>query len=88
MRSTFTPQVLGDVGFFGALYHLKGFRDPVLVAGTDNVGTKLKIAALADAWEGVGQDVADLSPAGNDGFRGANTGPDSADPTWEAEEGA
>ncbi len=57
VRSTFTPDVLGDVGFFGALYNLRNFHDPVLVAGTDNVGTKLKLAALAGSWESVGQDV-------------------------------
>ncbi len=56
-----------------------------------SVGVDVRSAGLIGYWdfdEGVGQDVADLSPAGNDGFRGANTGPDSADPTWEAEEGA
>ena len=31
VRSTFTPDVLGDVGFFGALYNLRNFHDPVLV---------------------------------------------------------
>jgi phosphoribosylformylglycinamidine cyclo-ligase len=46
IRSTFTPGVLGDVGGFGGLFRpdLSGFRDPVLVASTDGVGTKLKIA--------------------------------------------
>ena len=46
IRSTFTPEVLGDVGGFGGLFRpdLSGFREPVLVASTDGVGTKLKIA--------------------------------------------
>ena len=60
-RTTHTPQVLSNVGFLGALYHLTGFRDPVLVASTDNVGTKLKVAALAGAFESVGQDVVNQS---------------------------
>ena len=46
IRSTFTPGVLGDVGGFGGLFQpdLSGFREPVLVASTDGVGTKLKLA--------------------------------------------
>ncbi|GBD11758.1 Phosphoribosylformylglycinamidine cyclo-ligase [bacterium HR23] len=56
-RTTFTPGVLGDIGFFGGFFQVQGFRDPVLVAHTDGVGTKLKIAALLGRYEGVGQDV-------------------------------
>ena len=46
IRSTFTPGVLGDVGGFGGLFRpdLSAFREPVLVASTDGVGTKLKVA--------------------------------------------
>jgi phosphoribosylformylglycinamidine cyclo-ligase len=46
IRSTFTPGVLGDVGGFGGLFRpdLSGYREPVLVASTDGVGTKLKVA--------------------------------------------
>ena len=46
IRSTFTPGVLGDVGGFGGLFRpdLSGYREPVLVASTDGVGTKLKLA--------------------------------------------
>jgi phosphoribosylformylglycinamidine cyclo-ligase len=46
IRSTFTPGVLGDVGGFGGLFRpdFSGFREPVLVASTDGVGTKLRIA--------------------------------------------
>jgi len=61
------------------------------IAEVASVGVDPQSAGLVGYWnfdEGVGQQVLDLSPAGNDGFRGANTGPDSADPTWEAEEGA
>ena len=42
--TTHGPEVLGGVGGFGGLFELSGYRQPVLVAGTDNVGTKLKIA--------------------------------------------
>jgi phosphoribosylformylglycinamidine cyclo-ligase len=46
IRSTFTPGVLGDVGGFGGLFRpdFSAYRDPVLVASTDGVGTKLKVA--------------------------------------------
>src|SRR5690348_653956 len=45
-RKTFTPQVLAEIGSFGALYgpNLKGMRSPVLVSSADGVGTKLKVA--------------------------------------------
>ncbi|MCS7207602.1 MAG: phosphoribosylformylglycinamidine cyclo-ligase [Dehalococcoidia bacterium] len=56
-RSTFTPGVVGDIGFFGGFFRLEGFRRPILVAHTDGVGTKLKIAALLGRYQGVGQDV-------------------------------
>jgi phosphoribosylformylglycinamidine cyclo-ligase len=56
-RSTFTPGVVGDIGFFGAFFRLQGFRDPILVSHTDGVGTKLRIAALMGRFEEVGQDV-------------------------------
>ncbi len=60
------------------------------IADVASLGVDEQSAGLIGYWnfdEGVGQDVRDLSPAGNDGFRGANVGSDSADPTWEAEEG-
>jgi phosphoribosylformylglycinamidine cyclo-ligase len=56
-RSTFTPGVLGDIGGFGSLFRLSGFRDPVLVSHTDGVGTKLRIGALMDRFEGLGEDL-------------------------------
>ena len=45
-RSTFTSAVLSDIGSFGGLFRLEPgrFRDPVLVASADGVGTKLKVA--------------------------------------------
>ena len=55
-RSTHDERVLNEVGSFGALYHLGNYRDPVLVSGTDGVGTKLHLAVTHDALEGVGID--------------------------------
>lgn len=56
-RSTFTPGVLGDIGAFGALYKVTGYRDPVLVAHTDGVGTKLRVASLLGRYDTVGEDI-------------------------------
>ena len=55
--TTHGPEVLGGVGGFGGLFELSGYRQPVLVAGTDNVGTKLKIALAMGQFENLGQDV-------------------------------
>jgi len=43
-KTTYRPEVLGGVGFFGGLFELKGYQQPVLVSSVDGVGTKLKIA--------------------------------------------
>jgi len=53
------PQVLKGIGGFGSFFSLAGekFRDPVLVASSDGVGTKLKIAALAGKHDTVGIDA-------------------------------
>ena len=55
---TVTPGVVGDVGGFGGLFcpDLTGIRSPVLVSGTDGVGTKLKLAFLLDRLDTVGID--------------------------------
>ena len=55
--ATHGPEVLGGVGGFGGLFELSGYRRPVLVSGTDNVGTKLKIALAMRRFEGLGRDV-------------------------------
>ncbi|MCR4425902.1 MAG: phosphoribosylformylglycinamidine cyclo-ligase [Firmicutes bacterium] len=59
VRRTFTPGVLSDIGGFGGLFRLDvaQFRDPVLVAGTDGVGTKLKLAFALDRHDTVGIDA-------------------------------
>jgi phosphoribosylformylglycinamidine cyclo-ligase len=59
VKKTFGPEVLTGLGSFGSLFQpdLTGIRTPVLVAGTDGVGTKLKIAILMDRHDTVGQDL-------------------------------
>ena len=58
VKETFNSDVIGDLGSFGGLLRLSGqFESPVLVAGTDGVGTKLKIAFLMDRHDTVGQDL-------------------------------
>ncbi len=49
-------KVLNEVGGFGALYRLGEYKDPVLVSGTDGVGTKLHLSVAFDYPEGVGID--------------------------------
>lgn len=58
VKKTFTPNVLTGLGSFGSLFKLdvKDMKEPVLVAGTDGVGTKLKIAFLMEKHDTVGQD--------------------------------
>jgi len=59
VRSTFRPEVLTDIGGFGGLFRFdpKRYRDPVLVSGTDGVGTKLRIAFLTGRHDTVGVDL-------------------------------
>jgi phosphoribosylformylglycinamidine cyclo-ligase len=58
-RSTFGPQVLSDIGSFGGLYRLDTarFSEPVLVSSVDGVGTKLRVAFLANRHDTVGVDL-------------------------------
>ena len=56
-RTTFNTHVLGDIGFFGGLYQLGDYREPVLVSSTDGVGTKVRIASLLGRFESVGADL-------------------------------
>jgi len=59
VKSTHGPEVLGKIGGFGGLFraNFPGMRDPVLVASTDSVGTKVKIAFLTDKHDTVGADL-------------------------------
>ncbi len=54
---THGPEVLAGVGAFGALYSFAGYEDPVLVASTDPVGTKLKLAVMTGRYDGIGEDL-------------------------------
>lgn len=57
-KSTRRPEVLADVGGFAGLMRLPhGLEEPVLVSGTDGVGTKLKIAFAANKHDTIGQDL-------------------------------
>jgi len=59
VKSTFRPEVMTDIGGFGGLFSLNAskYKNPVLVSGTDGVGTKLKIAFMADCHDTVGIDL-------------------------------
>jgi len=58
VRSTYRPEVLGDIGSFGGLFSMPdGYDDPVLVAATDGVGTKIQVARAMDRWDTIGLDL-------------------------------
>jgi phosphoribosylamine--glycine ligase/phosphoribosylformylglycinamidine cyclo-ligase len=60
VRSTYGPQVLAGIGAFGGLFDaaaLKQMKNPVLVASTDGVGTKVKLAAASGRYRSIGQDI-------------------------------
>ncbi len=59
VKKTFRPEVMTDIGLFGALFKLdiKKYKEPVLVSGSDGVGTKLKIAFMMDRHDTVGIDL-------------------------------
>ena len=69
LRSTFGPRVIENPGGFGGLFSLnhdsklssKNYKDPVLVASTDGVGTKLKIAFMMDRHDTIGIDLVAMS---------------------------
>jgi phosphoribosylformylglycinamidine cyclo-ligase len=63
VRSTFRPEVVGDIGGFGGLFAVdwKRFRDPLLVSSTDGVGTKSKIAQLTGRLDSIGIDLVAMS---------------------------
>ncbi len=60
VRSTYRPEVIGDIGGFGGLFSaaaLRDMEDPVLVSGTDGVGTKIRLAQTLDRHDTVGIDL-------------------------------
>ena len=57
VRATYRAEVMGDLGGFGGLFALQKYNNPVLVSGTDGVGTKLKIAFMLDRHDTIGQDA-------------------------------
>jgi len=63
VRSTYRPEVLGDLGGFGGLFapNFSKYKEPVLVSGTDGVGTKLQIAFMTGKHGTIGQDVVAMS---------------------------
>ncbi|WP_206199308.1 phosphoribosylformylglycinamidine cyclo-ligase [Parasulfuritortus cantonensis] len=61
-RRTMRPEVLGGIGGFGALMELpKSYKEPVLISGTDGVGTKLKLAFQLNKHDTIGQDLVAMS---------------------------
>lgn len=61
-RRTMRPEVLAGIGGFGALFELsKKYKEPVLVSGTDGVGTKLKLAFALNRHDTIGQDLVAMS---------------------------
>ncbi|MFH1524128.1 MAG: phosphoribosylformylglycinamidine cyclo-ligase [Chloroflexota bacterium] len=60
VKSTYGPEVLAGIGAFGGLFDafaLKGMKAPVLVASTDGVGTKVKLAAQVGSYRSIGHDI-------------------------------
>ena len=60
VHDTYRPEVVGDIGGFGGLFSIaaaKSMDDPLLVSGTDGVGTKLKVAQMAGKHDTVGIDL-------------------------------
>ena len=61
-KRTMIPGVLASVGGFGAMFEIsKEYKNPVLVTGTDGVGTKLKLAFTLGRHDTVGQDLVGMS---------------------------
>lgn len=61
-KRTMRPEVMGGIGGFGALFEIsKKYKEPVLVSGTDGVGTKLKLAFHLNKHDTVGQDLVAMS---------------------------
>ena len=59
VRSTFRPEVMGDLGGFGGLFRFPSdrYREPILVSGTDGVGTKVTLARMMNRHDTIGIDL-------------------------------
>jgi phosphoribosylformylglycinamidine cyclo-ligase len=59
VRSTFRPEVVGDIGGFGGLFRFdpSRYRDPILVSSTDGVGTKAQVARMVGRFDTIGLDL-------------------------------
>lgn len=60
VRSTYRPEVIGDIGGFGGLFSLSAIKDmddPIMVSGTDGVGTKIELARLLNKHDSIGIDL-------------------------------
>ena len=60
VQSTYRPEVIGDIGGFGGLFSAAAFKDmedPIMVSGTDGVGTKLQLAQMIDRHDSCGIDL-------------------------------
>src|SRR5262245_5380222 len=58
IRATFRPEVESDIGDFGGLFRIPSkYKEPVMVATTDGVGTKLILAEMAKAHRSIAQDL-------------------------------
>jgi len=64
LKATYDDSGSDAIGYFGGLYRLVGYKDPVLVSSTDSVGTKLKVAFVMDRHDTVGHDI--VAHCGND----------------------
>ncbi len=63
VRSTFRPEVRGDIGGFGGLFAVdwKRYREPLIVSSTDGVGTKSEIARIVERYDTIGIDLVAMS---------------------------
>src|ERR1051325_6027423 len=61
VRSTHGPHVVGEFGAFAGMFHLEGVRDPLLVASTDGVGSKVLLGLQLGCYDVLGRDLVNLS---------------------------
>lgn len=64
VKSTYSDQVVLDIGSFGAMYDLaeiKDYKDPILVQSIDGVGTKIKLGPLVGRYDTFGEDIVNHS---------------------------